>query len=1207
MSIRVEERQTPALRIGSKPARFPVSTVKNRRGALMLCSALATGLLALTYGPNAALAGCTGPADNLTCDNAAPNPYGPVTGTAGADTIRVIGGSVTNGTGNVEGLAGSDTITITPTGGINSGNIVIGGSVLGGDDADTLNIGTVVGTPPAGSTVQVNGDVDGGSGGDTIVVGGNPNVATTIGGNVLGGVGVDNITLNGATVTGNVDGGDDGDTINLLAGSAAQALGGAGADSITLNGATITGNIDGGTEGDTINLTSGSAAAVLGGAGIDQITLNGATIAGNIDGGTEADTINLTSGSAAAVLGGAGADQITLNGATISGNIDGGTEGDTIDLTSGSAAAVLGGAGVDIITLKGATIAGNIEGGDDGDTINLTSGSAAAVLGDAGADHITLNGATISGNIDGGADVDTIDLLKGSAAQALGGAGADIITLNGATIGSLIDGGTEADNITLTSGTVGTGVAGNGVFGGDGGDTLTFNGNGFVNNATQKILTINGDVDGGTGVDTLNFVPSQQGRVTVTGNVDGGADGDNLTFSPTGSGQVLIGGNVLGGAGNDTLLFSPASTALVDIDGNIDGGDGDDTLTFTGVNGSNFALGGDVRGDGTATGLADAGNDTMNVNGGSNISFGQILGIDHLNISGHSAVSLTATTYDFRHLTNGVPDGNVTVGGDSALSLAFTGASLTTDHFELQAGTGYYAPLFTGNDAGLLANYGGLLDVSGGGLASNTTITAQGPSTYLNNGTILLTDGFADDQHNIVGNYVGGATFGGPNGGGGNLLLDTYVYNAASATDLLTINGNVSGTTTIYVNNLNEGAGTFTGHADGDGIRLVDVTGNSPVDGFQLAQNQFSGGRELLVGAFSYQLVQSQSGPTAGDEFLQSSLLESVPGYVTVSSAAQRHFYAGVDTLYKRLGELKQQDALEGRNADLAMPTKAPAYVPAPAPQFQMWGRGGGSDLSYEVDKGWNFDQQTYGFQIGGDYTFDLTDARVSIGAFGGYGWSDADVYGDFGSRSRLKLDGWNAGAYATIRQVGGSAPGVGGYADFVFKYDSLDVDINADRQLENALSITANTNASVWGGSGEVGYGFDVGSGFVIQPQAQLTYANVSQDDYTDSYGLRIRPEDADSLIGRLGIQLQTTIPGINGQSFTPWAVFNVLSEFMGDNDTNVAGTVLTSDIGGTWYNAGLGFNAAITENVALYGSGEYNFGDVEGWAGTGGIKVRW
>ncbi len=31
MSIRVEERQTPAVRVGSKPARFSVSTVKNRR------------------------------------------------------------------------------------------------------------------------------------------------------------------------------------------------------------------------------------------------------------------------------------------------------------------------------------------------------------------------------------------------------------------------------------------------------------------------------------------------------------------------------------------------------------------------------------------------------------------------------------------------------------------------------------------------------------------------------------------------------------------------------------------------------------------------------------------------------------------------------------------------------------------------------------------------------------------------------------------------------------------------------------------------------------------------------------------------------------------------------------------------------------------------------------------------------------------------
>jgi hypothetical protein len=72
---------------------------------------------------------------------------------------------------------------------------------------------------------------------------------------------------------------------------------------------------------------------------------------------------------------------------------------------------------------------------------------------------------------------------------------------------------------------------------------------------------------------------------------------------------------------------------------------------------------------------------------------------------------------------------------------------------------------------------------------------------------------------------------------------------------------------------------------------------------------------------------------------------------------------------------------------------------------------------------------------------------------------------------------------------------------------------------------------------------------------------------------------------------------------------VFNVLSEFIGRQPTPTSqALVLASDIGGTWYNAGRGLRCqAITESVALYGSGEYNFGDVEGWAGTAGLKVRW
>lgn len=78
-------------------------------------------------------------------------------------------------------------------------------------------------------------------------------------------------------------------------------------------------------------------------------------------------------------------------------------------------------------------------------------------------------------------------------------------------------------------------------------------------------------------------------------------------------------------------------------------------------------------------------------------------------------------------------------------------------------------------------------------------------------------------------------------------------------------------------------------------------------------------------------------------------------------------------------------------------------------------------------------------------------------------------------------------------------------------------------------------------------------------------------------------------------------------GGTISPNAIFNVLSEFEGNNESEVAGTSFKSGVSGTWYSAGGGVTAQLASSVSVYGSGEYSFGDVEGWQGTGGVKVNW
>lgn len=1072
---------------------------------------------------------------------------------------------------DVEGNDGDDVIVLAAA----LGGKVKVGDVKGGDGDDVIVLGAIDGKVKADNIM-------GGDGDDIIVVGAALDGKTTfhdIDGDAddapdAAPVTHDDIIILGAALDGKVKGGD--------------VRGNEGDDIIGLISV-----LDGQIKVDDIEGNDGDDIIALGAA------LDGRIRFGDIEGGWGDDII---------VVGAA------LDGYVRGGDIEGGWGNDVIALVSAldgdiKVGDIRGEEGDDIIVVA-ATLGGDIRLDDiAGD------GSPPKTYAPETNDDVIIVGATLGGdvhgnNIDGDEGDDTIALVAETGGDVRvedvdGSDGDDIIVAGAATGGDIrvddVKGGYGDDVIALVA------AGGSIAFGNIHGD----NGDG----PPKAYAPAPEDFD-----DEIVLAATLGG--SITGNDVNGDEGHDDIVLLADGGSISI-DDIDGGDGDDDIFVGATSEgSLISLD-NIRGGDGDDLVILSGLDNmnSNFAISGAVDGG--------DGFDTLIVEGASTLSLDDVQHFQQLGVSETSYLELTQR-YSNVIGRDGM-DGLVVVDPTSYLRLSDSDADLDTGTFVLEGSDGEagYRSIFTGTDGGVLTNTGGVLDVSGNTLTGVAYTQVElsdtdgsEPSedlpdaTFINQGTIALHSGLVDDLGHLTDIAGDRFTINGDYVGGGNLLLDTYVYNAASPTDVLAINGNVApdATTTIYINNTNGGQGTLTGQGAGDGIKVVDVAeyAESPDDGFQLARNQVSGQREIMVGAYSYRLFQDPANEMlsksvedtgAGDWYLRSNYTSQAAGYATAPSAMQRHFYAGMDTLYKRLGEMRQQEQLEGRNADLEMPTKAQAFQPVPAPKFQMWGRGGGSDLSYDVSSGWDFSQQTWGLQAGGDYTFDYNNWRVTAGAFGGYGWSDVDVDGAWNTwygNSTMSIDGWSAGVYASIREVG-LTPGAGFYTDMVGKVDVLDLDI------ASSSNVSASTDATVWGGSIEMGYGFELANGWVIQPQAQLAYASANQDAYFDSVGTYVSPGDAESLIGRLGVQVQSTFIMSTGQSITPYATFSVQSEFMGDNTTNVAGTVLTSDINGTWYNAGLGFTANLNESVALFGSAEYNFGDVEGWAGLGGVKVRW
>jgi outer membrane autotransporter protein len=173
---------------------------------------------------------------------------------------------------------------------------------------------------------------------------------------------------------------------------------------------------------------------------------------------------------------------------------------------------------------------------------------------------------------------------------------------------------------------------------------------------------------------------------------------------------------------------------------------------------------------------------------------------------------------------------------------------------------------------------------------------------------------------------------------------------------------------------------------------------------------------------------------------------------------------------------------------------------------------------------------------------------------------------------------------------------------DGIAKVNQLDLSI---RSLTRP--VHANPDGDSFSGSAEIGYGFAAGDDWSITPQAQLIATDFEQENFSDGFGLDVSTDESNSLVGRLGIQVQNSIATASGGVIAPYAIANLYSNFDGETVSYVSGTRLVSDIGGTCGSIGGGITASPGTILDLYASGDYRFGDVEGWNGTVGVKALW
>lgn len=179
-----------------------------------------------------------------------------------------------------------------------------------------------------------------------------------------------------------------------------------------------------------------------------------------------------------------------------------------------------------------------------------------------------------------------------------------------------------------------------------------------------------------------------------------------------------------------------------------------------------------------------------------------------------------------------------------------------------------------------------------------------------------------------------------------------------------------------------------------------------------------------------------------------------------------------------------------------------------------------------------------------------------------------------------------------------------GHYSDIVLKQGRL------TNEYDN-YAVAGHTHGDyhAWGTSLSGEYGMKVGldNGWYVTPQAQLTLMRIGGEDYTTNNGIKVNQDTLESCVGRVGFEMGKTI----SDKGSIYAKASLLHEFAGNADTylslNSISNSYSQDIGGTWYEAGLGFNFKTTDNSYVYADVVKTFGDDIKTPWQWNVGARW
>ncbi len=345
-------------------------------------------------------------------------------------------------------------------------------------------------------------------------------------------------------------------------------------------------------------------------------------------------------------------------------------------------------------------------------------------------------------------------------------------------------------------------------------------------------------------------------------------------------------------------------------------------------------------------------------------------------------------------------------------------------------------------------------------------------------------------------------------------------------------------------------------HGEAQLADLAAVVSTGVDDGKKSAASTVTTDEGTVVGAYFAKV--NANGQIVVDSIKEAANSTNV-GITEAASSLRLHWRGHMNDMNKRMGELRDSKGEHGVWARMTRGENEHKSVTAQYNLYQL-----GYDEKLSSDPTWT---------VGAALTHSDGNSSFSKGSTDDKATGVA-IYG-----SKLNEDG--------------------SFLDLIAKYSRLDSDVKI-----GAANSDYSTNG--YSLSAEYGKRFTQDSGLWLEPQVELTYGYLSGAEYKID-GRDVTLDGMKSLIGRLGFALGQNLGNEKGNVYVR---ASYLYDFDGEtegrfSDGNVSRTV-EEDLGGGWWEVGVGTNFNFSKATHLYIDLEKTFGgEVEtNWQWNAGIR---